>query len=241
MADDDPFGERLISTTETYLDRIADCVTLLPTLLERYRSGADYRSIADRIQDVETECDRRNRRISSLVTNVTAEEIGLSNARIHLNSPQLVELYQTMDDIPNTAEQIAEELVTIGPACTDACFRGLSAMAEHATTAMAALVTAVTRFVRVLCTPSESGTIAEEIETIRDIESTCDSIRNEVVATAFESESVTQPLVHREFAHLFDELMDVMEDVVDQIVLVSSTEAWITTESESDRTRRPTM
>lgn len=236
MAADEDFGDEIVSETETYIDRIAACVDLLPALLERYRSGADYEAVTDRIQELESDCDRINRRISALVTNVSAEEIDFANSRIYLNSPGIVELYQKIDDIPNAVERIAEELVTIKPSTAADCFRGFSDMTEHATTAMTALATAVTGFVRVLRTPSESDSIVEEVETIREIESACDSIRNEIVETAFETASNARAIVYREFAHLFDTLVDAMEDVVDQIVLISSTEEWITTEADGQPT-----
>jgi uncharacterized protein Yka (UPF0111/DUF47 family) len=221
---------QLRAQTEQYLEEMSDCVGLLPQLLRNYSRREGFEETAEEIRRLESQCDERNRRVSSLLSNATTREIGLRNTRLHLNSTQVLELYQRLDDIANTAERIAEELVTIRPPRIQSCFRRFQEMAEYATTAMGVLTEVIATFARLLCSWDETGTIAEGIQTIRAAESSCDRIRNVLIEDVFAGEAVADPLVYREFALLFDQLTDTIEDVTDQVVLISSSESWIGTE-----------
>lgn len=233
--DDHRFNDRIVSRTEAYTGRLVDCVELVRELLEAYRTGSGYDEIADRIRTLESRCDRTNRQLSALVTNARVEDLGLLNSRVHFSRAQVIELYQLIDDVPNAAERIADDLVTIEPRTSARWFEGLREMVDCAETAVVALEAAVNAFVRLLCAPSESGSVVDEIRTIREAESACDGLRNDVIAAAFEDESVPESLLCREFAYRFDALVDAIEDVADHLVLVSSTEPWITTEPDRER------
>ncbi|MFP8952201.1 DUF47 family protein [Natrialbaceae archaeon A-arb3/5] len=237
MACDEDFGERIVARTDTYTADIEACVELVSQLFEEYLTGGDYRRTVDRIRELESDCDRHNRQLNALITNASVEEFGLRNSRVHLNLPQVTELYQAIDEIPNAAERIAEDLVTIEPPREERCFQGFLEMADCATTAVAILSEILTEFAQLLRTPSQSGTVANEIEAVRDAESSCDGIRNDVITAAFDEQPIPHALVYREFALDLDVLVDAMEDVTDQLVLVSSTESWITT--ELDHEQRP--
>lgn len=227
---DASIDSQLRSQTETYLGDIADCVRLLPQLLKNYSRGRGFEETAAEIRRLESQCDEKNRQISGLLSNSTTKEIGLRNSRIHLNATQVLELYQQLDDIVNTVERIAEELITIRPPRIRSCFQQFQEMTGCATTAMNVLEEVVTTFTRLLCSHNKTGMIAEKIETIRAAESACDRIRNELIADVFADESIAQPLIYREFALLFDQLTDSIEDVTDQVVLISSSESWLSTE-----------
>jgi len=62
MSTDADFGERLEAQTATYLDRIDDCVALLPQAFDEYASGGPYRETVDEIAALESECDDQVRR-----------------------------------------------------------------------------------------------------------------------------------------------------------------------------------
>ncbi|GAA0310172.1 DUF47 family protein [Halarchaeum salinum] len=223
------FSTQLVTQTDTYLETIRECVDRLSTLVERYASGESPHDVAETIRALESECDVQKRTLSSLVTNTSVREFGIRNSRVHLNSEQLVKLYQLLDEIPNTAEQIAEDISTIDPPREQWAFQQYHEITEHARTAMATLYDAVHEFIHLLCSPTETGTITDHISDIRETESACDSIRNDIIAEAFEG-STTQPLLYREFANNFDHLVDTMEDTTDHLVLLSSSEPWITAE-----------
>ncbi|WP_280537918.1 DUF47 family protein [Halopenitus sp. POP-27] len=233
------FDDRIVSRTGTYLDRIDECVRLLSDLLAAYiDGGADdptVRDLVDTITSRESDCDRLKRDISAQITNADARDIGLRNARIHLNSPRVVDLYQRLDAIPNAVEQLAEELVTIKPPREAATFDRFAEMARCAERAMDALADAVACYVRLLRSPSRSDSIAAEIATVRGAESAVDELRNDVIGTVFADDAIGRPFVYRTVALRFDEVLDAMEDVTDTLVLISSTESWITTEPDDQR------
>jgi uncharacterized protein Yka (UPF0111/DUF47 family) len=226
------FSRRVVEQTDAYLETISECVDLLSELVEEYTAGDAARQLVEEIRARESECDGRSRRISALVTNTTVREFGIRNSRMHLNAEQVVRLYQLLDEIPNAAEEIAEALVTVTPARRRSCFRRYREMVSRVTEAMGALHDAVREFVRLLTSSTETGSIAEHVATVRAAESDCDDVRNAVVADVFADETVDQPMVYREFACLFDRLVDAMEDVTDQLVLLSSSEQWITAEPQ---------
>lgn len=230
---DTSIDQQLVSNTEMYLALITNCVELVPELLESYPRQEDYQKIADEIRTLESKCDRRNRQIGALISNATVKEMGIRNTRIHVNSPQILGLYQQLDQIANIAEQIAEDLITIRPDIAP-YLHFYEEMANCSTTAMKALKNAIMTFITLLCAYDQTGTITDDIQIVRDAESSCDAIRNELIANVFADDDVTQPMVHREFALLFNQLTDTLEDITDRLVLISSTESWITTEQNYD-------
>lgn len=222
-------SERVVGGTEQYVSRVEACVALVSELLEQYVEGGPYRETAERIRTLESECDHAGRQVSAAITTAGAGELGLRHSRVHINSPQVVALFQTLDEVANAAEQVAEGVVTVGPP-TGSPFGRLREIADRATEAMAVLAGAVTAFVRALCDPVESVTLVDEVEAVRDAESTCDRLRNDAVATAFDDTPAAEALLYREFALLLDRLLDAMEDVTDRIVLISSNESWVQTQ-----------
>lgn len=232
VADHEPtVGDRIVAGTERYVTRVEECVGLLPELLARYAEGEPYRETAERVRTLESECDHANRQVSAKLTNATVAEVGVWNSRVHLNSPQVVGLYQALDEVANAAEQVADELVTVTPP-TDGLSDRFREMAEHATEAMTALREAVIAFVRALCDPSGSATVVDEVAAVREAESTCDRLRNDAVSAAFRDAPTAEALLYREFALLLDRVPDAIEDVTDRVVLISSNESWVRTQTD---------
>jgi len=227
------FGEELESQTETYLDRLADCVSLLPELLDQYQNGGDYRETFEEIQEIESECDRLNRNINGTITNAGPGDIGLLNSRVHFNTSSLISFYGQLDVIANLTERIAQELLMIQPAHDNECFQRMAEMADSAAAGMAPLVDVVGRFIHSLSTTDESDTLTEEINAVRRMESECDDLRNAIITTAFDGD-VDDPLLYREFAIMLDKLANTMEDVTDQVIVIASNEPGIVTEPDPE-------
>ena len=231
MSTEPTFGEELESLTETYLDRLGDCIDLLPDLLDQYRTGGDYESTLDEIQEIESECDRLNRTINGTITNAGAEDIGLLNSRVHFNTSSLISFYGSLDVVANLTERIGQELHMIQPPHDNACFERMVEMAESAAAGMEPLADVVARFIHSLSTTDESDTLTKEIDAVRRMESECDDLRNAIITDAFDG-AVDEPLLYREFAILLDKLANTMEDVTDQVVVIASNEPGIVTEPD---------
>jgi len=234
MSSDPDFGTQLEALTETYFFDLGKCVELLPQILSEYEDNGSYDETLEQIQALESDCDRTVREINATITNAGPSEMGLLNSRVHFNSSALIQFYQKLDVIANTTERIAQELQMMQPAHGNECYDGLQEMAACTAREITTLEDVVQRFVHSLRNTTEQEVLTAEIAAIRDMESECDRIRNRVIATAFEDDSVAQPLMYREFAILFDELANTMEDVTDQIIIISSHEPGIVAESRVD-------
>jgi len=233
MTTETGFGGLLESQTTTYLDRLSTCSSYLPELLEEYESGGETDEVVEKIEETESECDEIRRSITALIANADAQDIGLLSTRIKFNQSALLTFYKELDIIANHTERIAQELTMIQPEAAVESYDHLREMATVIVEMTAELGTVVEQFIRSLSQPNASATLTDGIDRIRDLESQCDSIRNDAIRSAFET-GIEQPLVYREFAVLIDELANTIEDLTDQITVISSEEPGIITEAEPD-------
>ena len=234
MSTEADFGERLEAQTATYLDRIDDCVALLPRALDEYADEGSYRDTVDEIAAVESECDDLVRDVRTLITDAGPDDIGLLNTRINFNESALLDFYNELDVVANHTERIAQEVAMMRPDASVEPFADMREMADRIAEMVAVLGDVVEGFVRGLARADATETLTEGIEAIRDLESECDHLRNDAIETAFADEPVDQPLVYRELAILLDELANAVEDLTDRIVVIASKEPGIVTESGSD-------
>jgi len=220
-ADGHAFGRQIVSETEAHLDATVGVVKRLPGLVAAYRAGEPYSEVVASIQGLESDCDRRNRRICGLITGSDPGDVGLARAQIHLNATPLVGLYHRLDDVVTAAERAATELAAIEPRRDDACLDGLAAMAGCAVDAVQALRDAMAEFARVLGATAPSGDVTGQVSAIRTAESRCDDHRAEVVAAAFREGTAGDPAAYRALAVQFDRIVDAAEDVTDRMCLCS--------------------
>ncbi|MFW5949809.1 MAG: DUF47 domain-containing protein [archaeon] len=228
MAED--FGNDLEVRTDTYLETLDECVSFLPTLLEQYANDEDVEPTVERILALESEGDQMIRSITSAITNSNPEEMGLLNTRFNYNQTELIEFYKEIDVLANRTERIAQEVIMMQPASDNDCFDGLLEMAEHVADMTTTLEDVVERLVRGLARTDATDSLYDGIKAIRDMESRCDAIKYDIIATAFADETIEHPLMYRELAILFDDLANTMEDVTDRIILIASDEPGLVTE-----------
>ncbi|OYR54597.1 hypothetical protein DJ73_04665 [Halorubrum sp. Ea1] len=234
MPTDADFGERLESRTGTYLDRIDDCVALLPRALDEYANDGPYRETVGEIAAIESECDELVREITGIITNAGPDDVGLLNTRINFNESALLDFYNELDVVANHTERIVQEVVMMQPAADVDPFRDMREMASRIAEMTVVLGDVVEGFVRGLARSDATATLTEGVEAIRGLESECDELRNDAVATAFADDAIEDPLVYRELAILLDELANTIEDLTDRIVVIASKEPGIVTEAEPD-------
>jgi len=231
MASETGFSGTLESQTETYLDQLTLCSTYLPELLEEYATGRETEQVVGKIEATESECDDIRRSITALISNAASQDIGLLSTRIKINQSALLNFYKDLDIIANHTERIAQELTMIQPSPTVDSYDHLREMAAVIVEMTAELSDIVARFIRSLARTNASETLTDGIERVREFESQCDTIRNTVIKSAFQND-VEDPLVYREFAVLLDELANTIEDLTDQITVITSEEPGITTETD---------
>jgi len=120
------------------------------------------------------------------------------------------------------------------PDADTAPFRDMREMATRIVEMVAVLADVVERFVRGLARADAAETLTDGIESIRGLESECDDLRNDAIATAFADDGIDQPLVYRELAILLDELANTVEDLTDRMVVIASKEPGIVTGTGPD-------
>jgi len=234
MSTDAGFGARLESRTVTYLDRVDDCVALLPRALDEYAEDGSARETVDEIAAVESDCDELVREITGLITDAGPDDIGLLNTRINFNESALLDFYKELDVVANHTERIVQEVTMMRPDADTAPFRDMREMATRIVEMVAVLADVVERFVRGLARADAAETLTDGIESIRGLESECDDLRNDAIATAFADDGIDQPLVYRELAILLDELANTVEDLTDRMVVIASKEPGIVTGTGPD-------
>jgi len=233
---DETFEDRLVSLTETYLDRLERCVGLLPELVAAYADGENdqFEDLLGRVCRLESGCDESARAVTSLVANADVEDIGIRLTHVHLHAGQTIELYHNLDEVANAAERFAEDLAATRPPRVPALLDAFEAMGQRASEAVAAMREAVASYLGVLRAPDAAVDVTDAVERVRAAESDCDRLRNEAVAAAFGDHEDAYPVVYREQAWLLDGVVDAMEDVTDCIVRVSGSEAGIEVGPASD-------
>ncbi|OTF02116.1 DUF47 domain-containing protein [Halorubrum sp. SD612] len=234
MTTDADFGERLETRTVAYLDRIDDCVALLPRALDAYATDGAFDETADEIAAVESECDDLVRGLTALITEAGPDDIGLLNTRINFNESALLDFYNELDVVANHTERIVQEVAMMRPAAGVEPFDDMREMAERIAEMTVVLADVVEGFVRGLAHADATETLAEGIEAIRALESECDELRNDAIETAFADDAIDQPLVYRELAVLSDELANTIEDLTDRIVVIASKEPGIVTDADGE-------
>jgi hypothetical protein len=227
------FDEVLRTETTRFLDTIDACVEALPDLLEAYGADGTVDARVEAIREAESDCDRAARRISSHIANADAAELGIRLTRVHLHAGNTIGLFQQLDEIPNTVEQIAEELEAIAPEPAPRVLVILREMATIASDAIIALRNAVIGYVDILCETDAQRSIAADVTEIRALESDVDRLRNDAITAAFQIEG-RDALVYREIALLLDALVDTMEDVTDHMILTAGNRSWIDLEPADD-------
>ncbi|ELZ49876.1 hypothetical protein C465_06528 [Halorubrum distributum JCM 9100] len=234
MATDADFGERLETRTVAYLDRIDDCVALLPRALDQFATEGGFDETVDEIAAVESECDDLVRELTALITDAGPDDIGLLNTRINFNESALLDFYNELDVVANHTERIVQEVAMMRPAADVDPFDDMREMADRIAEMTDVLADVVEGFVRGLARADATETLAEGIESIRALESECDDLRNDAIETAFADGSIDQPLVYRELAILLDELANTIEDLTDRIVVIASKEPGIVTDADGE-------
>lgn len=233
MTSETGFGGTLESRTVTYLDQLTLCSAHLPDLLDAYASDGETTQVVEMIEGTESECDEIRRSITALIANADSQDIGLLSTRIKFNQSALLNFYKDLDIIANHTERIAQELTMIQPSPNVDSYDKLREMAAVIVEMTEELSGVVVRFIRSLARTNASETLTGGIERIRDFESRCDAIRNDVIKSAFKDD-IEEPLVYREFAVLLDELANTIEDLTDQITVISSEEPGIVTETNPE-------
>lgn len=217
-------------TLEAYLREATTCVGALPDLIETYQQGRPVEPIVDQIRSAERACDRHHLSLREEIVSNAHNQQEPGPVRLALYRHQILSISQSIDEIPNLAERVADEFLTMQPPHQQQALIKLQTMATQAETAVSILADLLHDLFRVLCSATASATFAEPIRRIRTIETECDEYRNTAIQQAFTALSPAEALVYRELAHELDAVVDHIEDIIDQVTILGSGESWLTVE-----------
>jgi len=214
------YATEVRSQTATYLQQVRTTTTHLPDALDAYGSdwGA-FTAAVDRLNTQESECDATLRDLRSLV----GESLPPNYTDVYLRADDVVRLYACIDEIPNRVESFARELASMRPALPAGLQDSLREMGSLVVEATLLLTEATEAYVEQLVTAGEPVRIADDIETITTLESSCDAHKYEALQAAFSDCATADALVVRELLLTLDEAMDAVEDAAEHLLSMNST------------------
>jgi len=203
----------IVAQTTQYLSQIETCIAYLPDAIDAYgHDWSAFTSSVDRLVSCESDCDATLLKLQSAVRDRSAA--GTVPVRID----DLSELYSSLEEIPNRAEQFVVELSAMQPTLDVQVHETLQQMATDAVEATCLLTDVLGRLV----TGDDDIDIADDVDAIAAIESQCDRSQRTVLRDVFETTATTHALVVRELLDAFDALMDAIEDAAQYLLSIHS-------------------
>lgn len=98
------YAELITGSTTEYLDSVRSCTALLPATLLRY-GEPEFHQTSIRLGESESMRDARLRELRELVGDADP-----NYTDVYLRTPDVMELYALLDEVPNAAEQFVRDL-----------------------------------------------------------------------------------------------------------------------------------
>lgn len=209
------------SETETYLDRVTDCVRRLPGAIDAYGDDPDaFAAAVEEVAAAESDCDDALRALRTLLSEPSAPNY----TDVYLRADDVARLYAAIDEIPNAVERFARELRAIAPRLDDDVRATIRKMASLTVEATEALSAATREYVESLLVEGEPACVVPAVEEIAALESECDRLKYEGLAAAFDDASPADAVVIRELLVGLDAAIDAVEDAADELLVLRSGE-----------------
>lgn len=212
----DEYAESITGSTEEYLDSVRSCTALLPAALLRYDDPA-FHETAIRLGDRESACDARLRELRGLLGDADP-----NYTDVYLRTPDVMELYALLDEVPNAAEQFVRDLDAIRPDLPEAThedFRNAAALASRATWL---ICDAIERYVGSLVSPGRRVDVTDMVERVCALENRADDRKYAAIERSFDRLETADALVVRDLACSLDGTLDAAEDAGDHLLYMSS-------------------
>jgi uncharacterized protein Yka (UPF0111/DUF47 family) len=213
--------EQILFRTTEFVSELTACADAVTRLLEEYGAGAALDETVEDVGRHETACDRICRELTGLISALNSDRAQPGLLGVYLNAGQTLQLFQQLDEIANALERFADQLAAMRPPESAEVFDGLADMASYARAAMVSLGELTSSFVQRLCRADDVRLEPDIVDELRALETKSDIVRNEIVATAFETEDTQTALVYRELALMLDDALDAIEDAVDQMTIIA--------------------
>jgi len=213
------YAAAIRSKTETYLDRVTDCVRRLADATDAY--GDDPGAFAAAVDDLaaaESDCDDALRELRTLLSEPSAPNY----TDVYLRADDVARLYAAIDEIPNAVERFARELRAIAPPLDGDVRATVREMASLTVEATEALSAATREYVESLLVAGETASVGPAVEEIAALESECDRLKYEGLAAAFDGAPPADAVVVRDLLVGLDAAVDAVEDAADELLVLRS-------------------
>ena len=209
-------GYDITPDARRYLERLADCVGVVPEVIEKHGSEEGIHDEVDRVAEAESDCD-------VLVDRMKRNVVGSVDPRttgLYIRSESVVRLLRELDRVANSAEETARLIRSTRPDMPQETRDRLTEVAGRSAVATSVLADCV---VRTFESFEEPGTVdvSEEAERIRETERRCDRLKYEAVEAAFEELPTADAVVVKDVASALDGVPDGIEDAVDVLVYLT--------------------
>jgi len=211
----DEYGDDVLEATVAYLADVRDCVSLLPTALERYGTD-EFGPTAQSLCERESACDASLREIRRLLGDAAPPNY----TEVYLRTGEVMRLYAAVEAVPNATERFVRQLDTIDPDLSQSVRTEFGAMAATTVEAADLLADLTEACVVDLVGGGETGGYTAEIERIAALESDCDGHRAAVVEEAFARLETAEALLVRDLAASLDAAPDAVEDAADHLLFM---------------------
>jgi uncharacterized protein Yka (UPF0111/DUF47 family) len=212
--------DELVAKTGVFLHHVTESADDLTAALDAYGTDEEaFASAVSRLVAVESACDSTLHELRRMV----ASEIDPSFSGAFLRKRDLLELYTRVDRIPTELERFARQLRAMEPSLTDGQLATFAEMTEHISVAVRTLTTAISGFVEGLVQGGTRDDPTETVDAVAELESTCDRLKYNALAAAFERGASSQALSFRELLVCLDGAMNAVEDAADHLLFASGT------------------
>lgn len=213
------FADEIRSRTDIYLNQVEATTAHLPDVIDAYGENPDaFVATVDRLNTQESECDATLRELSTLL----GESLPPNYTDVYLRADDVVRLYSCIDAVPNRSERFARELATMHPSLTTDTRDALREMSELVVEGTVILADLADAYVENLVTSGDPIVVADEVETIVELETACDSFKYDALDAVFADHETADALVVRELLLALDAAMDAVEDAAEHLLSMQS-------------------
>jgi uncharacterized protein Yka (UPF0111/DUF47 family) len=223
------FRTEFTDVSNRYFECLVDCAESVRPAVEYYGGDEDaFCGELERARRLESDCDD----LLATIRTTVARSMEPNFTRVYFQPDGVLELFDRADVAANHVETFLGELAAMDPTLSVAVTTGFARMGDLVVEAIAALSTAVGDLFAV---PAHRtvDTVHDARETVADLESRCDTVRQKLVSEAFATRDTADALVVRQLALWLDRAMDAVEDAAERTVYLDST-AVSTTEQRPD-------
>jgi|AntRauTorcE11898_2_1112593.scaffolds.fasta_scaffold38922_2 uncharacterized protein Yka (UPF0111/DUF47 family) len=213
------FADEIRSRTDTYLNQVKATTAHLPDIVDAYGENPDaFTAAVDRLNTQESECDATLRELNTLL----GESLPPNYTDVYLRADDVVRLYSRIDAVPSRSERFARELVNMRPSLTAETRNVLREMGELVVEGTVILADLADAYVESLVTSGDPIVVADEVETVVELETACDGFKYDAFETAFADYETADALMVRELLLVLDAAMDAIEDAAEHLLSMQS-------------------